>query len=101
MSALLIRDPRLLPYYLTPAEAAALLRRSLRTLQEYCTAGVLRRGKHWVSPKRRRLFLRDALLDFMREAETVGPMASTLPRCNVNLGQSPALAAAYQREHGR
>lgn len=96
-----VRDPRLLPFYLTPREAAGLLRRSIRTLQEYCKAGDLRRGEHWIQPKGRvRLFVRDAILAYQRETEVRGPVIKSRSRSRYDLSKSPTLQAAYARQNG-
>lgn len=93
-----VRDPQLLPYHLVPDEAAALLRISVHTLVRYCRDGSLVEGQHWIRRRgRRRLFLRDGLLEFLRPTVEHRPVR----RCAANLRRSPELAAAWERENGR
>ncbi len=97
----IIRDPALLPYYLTPREAANLLRRSVRTLQDYCKAGDLERGTHWIQPRgRQRLFIRDAILAFQRGREERAPEPKKGSICRADLTQFPSLRSAYARDNG-
>lgn len=96
-----IVDPRLLPYYLTKEEAAQLIRRSPRTMQNYCDTGVLVRGTHWVKAHGGpRLFLRDGILAWL-DGE-IKPARTRRRACRVDMAaRSPELAAAMEREaHG-
>ena len=99
--ARVVRDPRLLPYTLTKAEAAALVRKSPRTVDEWCRANIWKRGVHYTVPHgRRRLFLRDGVLAWLEERDRRDRPARPV-RTGVNLKRSPELAAALERErHG-
>lgn len=98
MSARIVTDPRLLPYYLTVDQAAAVMQLAARTVHEYCARGDLRRGTHWVKPPHgRRRFLRDALLAWLEEREGATGVGAPI-RCRANLVHSPDLAAILERE---
>lgn len=101
-NARVIRDPRLLPYYLDREQAAALCLVKPGTLKKWRAAGVLRERLHFVKRRSRVVYLRDGLIDFMDgrdrgQRPAPAPLSSTL-----NPARSPALAAALYREaHGR
>jgi Helix-turn-helix domain len=92
----LIVDPRLLPYYLTVEQVAALCQIGQRTVQRYCMSGIWQRGHHWTQPRRSRRFFRDAILAWLDGREG-GPIPAPTP-CRVNLTHSPELAAILERE---
>ena len=104
-TARIIRDPRLLPFFLKPAAAAVLCECAPRTLAEWRRVGRLVRGVHYTRRGRGDrapvFYLRDALLTLMLEREQAAapplpPISSTL-----NPSLSGALAAALHREqHG-
>lgn len=103
MGAKIITDPRLLPFYMTLEETASLVRRSERSVQDYCHAGVWRRGKEWIKPAGGpRLYLRDAILKWMEserpDVEKLIQARRRKPVCRGDLSRSPALAAALERE---
>lgn len=97
-----VRDPRLLPYFLTTREAAQLARKRPRTIGEWCRNGTLTRGVHFTEPAGERLFLRDALLAFLEERDRqVDPAPAARVGSRLNPQASPALASALAREEDR
>lgn len=94
----IVRDPRLLPYFLTTREAAQLARRRPRTLSEWCRNGTLIRGVHFTEPAGERLFLRNALLAFLEERERAIEAPAPRAHSRLNPQASPALASALARE---
>jgi hypothetical protein len=95
MVARVITDPRLLPYYLTLKQVAALCQFSPRTIQDYCARGIWQRGVHWTQPQRRRRFLRDGIVRWLDERDRQDRSAPL--RCRANLERSPELAAMLER----
>ena len=91
-----IVDPRLLPYYLTVEQVAALCQIGRRTVQRYCIHGIWQRGRHWTRPQRSRRFFRDAILAWLDEREGA-PMPAPRP-CRADLTHSPELAAILEQE---
>jgi hypothetical protein len=92
-----IIDPQLLPCYLTEQEAAALCRRTSRTIREWVKAGRLQCGVHWVCPGgARRLYLRDRLIAWIEQQvnhwEAIPEPTEKRGRSGFNLTRSPALA---------
>ena len=98
----IVRDPRLLPYYLTPAQAAALCCCAPRTLKKWRADGTLVRGTHFTQPRRgKTVYLRDGLIAYMEARERGRQPAPAPRRSALNLQRSPAAAAALYREvHG-
>lgn len=94
-----IRDPKLLPYFLTLDQVSAVCQLSTRTIQTYCQDGTWTRGVHWTQPRRKRRYLRDAVLNWLSELDrqALPPPKKPSP-CRANVRHSPELAAIIERE---
>lgn len=92
----IVRDPRLLPYYLTPEQVAAVAQLSVKTVMNYCRRGILKRGTHWTRPAGQRRFFRDAVLGWLEERDA--PARPTTARSRLNLALSPDAAKALDQE---
>lgn len=95
-----IREPKLLPFYMDAETTAALCGVSRETVEKYCQRGVWKRGTHYTQPSRRRVFHRDAVLAWLNESSRSAPMVD-VGKSNVNLSRSPDLAAEIARDRCR
>jgi len=91
-----IRDPRMLPYYLGIEHVMNLCGVTARTVRLWCQNGTFLRGTHYVMPTRKtRRFVRDEIIAWIDRRESAAGPAT---KCKANAGKSPALSELIEQE---